>query len=917
MFKTIITPSWQSEKAEVRLKSIAKLNPQDPAQHQVLLRMGKQDTDQEVRRAALFRLDDPLDLLRIATQHADQTTSSHADAALHQLLANQDALSTEQSLQLATAHPELRISLIKYSAHASVRNDLLAALSIAEQTELIGDIHYTETRQKIAAQIEQQSLLEQARNLLKGKDKTAEKIVRGKLEQIHAQQQLEQQQFSQAELIVEKVELLAKQQWAHDSEAKFSVWQQRWQALGFQAPAELQRRYDQASELLSTRAAEQQRVNQAAAKQTELAQQLEEYCQQLASMEMQLLQQAQLLEKHKHAVAEWAELIAVAPATTEIAQRVLRAKGAISSTAKFVAQHQAITAESSEQSTQQLSRALRELQWPPAYLKLTAAAEVQQSIEAQRSDAKQSEQAAAAKLDKLHKRINRLLGTSKRGDLPRAKGELAALSKAASHYQGKEKDRLDERLSQASELVQQMSDWEAFATEPKLIELCEAMEKLVGSKLHPDKLASAIAKQQEAWKALGQSASAEQHWPRFKEAADAAYQPCAEFFEERRKVRQKNLQAREPLVEQMRSLLNETDWQGEPDYKAIENQLQSIHQAWQKIKDVERRAGQKQWKRISKLRAAVYEKLDAVYDSNIELKQQLIAQAKALLAAEVKDNTLDQLKFIQSKWKQIGVTRRKQDQAAWQQFKQTTDAVFDSIQAKRKAHRAAQDDKVQGHRDVIEQIVQLAKSAENLAQADHQFERLESEWEALPGFAKGLPEKLCEKIMADYQRAESLFNKTRQQLNRQQKQGALDLLQNKAALVAQLEALAGTGQDDQINQLLEQIDSIEIANKEQSQRMQKRIEQATQEDRDAAAKTRRAICLDLEILLGVDSPAEDAALRTQIQLERMKNQGLGQPQIDRKKHLEQQKLDWLLLPGAEAKIQKALDQRFNALLNKA
>ena len=489
------------------------------------------------------------------------------------------------------------------------------------------------------------------------------------------------------------------------------------------------------------------------------------------------------------------------------------------------------------------------------------------------------------------------------------------MTKAASRHTGKDKAALEERLVQASELVSKMSDWKDFATEPKFVELCESMEKLIGSKKHADKLATDIAKLQDAWKALGHSDSADKHWDRFKIAADAAYQPCADFFAKRHETRRQNLKNREPLVHRMKALLDDTQWGAEPDYKNIENELQSIHNEWQKIKDVERGAGQKQWNRISKIRAAVYEKLDLVYDANIALKQQLVDQADALCALEVKEDSLDKLKFIQSKWKHIGVTRRKQDQATWKAFKKATDAVFEKIQGQRHAKRAAEDEQLEGNRSIINSIYSLSKGAKNLAEADHEFERLQNEYQQLPRFPKGLHEKLIERVESDYSRAESAFSKAREGLLKAQKQGAFEQLVNKAKLCTSLEALAHSADANDVQDIRDQIDAIEIANNDHSKRMQKRIDAALDKDRSAAHAKRRALCVDLEILLGVDSPAEDSSLRMQTQLERMKNKGLGQS-VDVAKRLKEMKIDWLCLPGADSEAQAKMDLRFNALLSK-
>jgi len=52
----------------------------------------------------------------------------------------------------------------------------------------------------------------------------------------------------------------------------------------------------------------------------------------------------------------------------------------------------------------------------------------------------------------------------------------------------------------------------------------------------------------------------------------------------------------------------------------------------------------------------------------------------------------------------------------------------------------------------------------------------------------------------------------------------------------------------------------------------------------------------------------------QMQLERMQSGGFGQASEDKQTKINEYKLDWYCLPGAEAKIQKELNQRFKRLI---
>ena len=68
-------------------------------------------------------------------------------------------------------------------------------------------------------------------------------------------------------------------------------------------------------------------------------------------------------------------------------------------------------------------------------------------------------------------------------------------------------------------------------------------------------------------------------------------------------------------------------------------------------------------------------------------------------------------------------------------------------------------------------------------------------------------------------------------------------------------------------------------------------------------------------MLDIESPKEDKNLRLQIQLDKMKQQGIGNAITNTSSEMDEHKLEWLCMPGAEAKLQKKFDDRFSKLIN--
>ena len=587
------------------------------------------------------------------------------------------------------------------------------------------------------------------------------------------------------------------------------------------------------------------------------------------------------------------------------------------------------------ENSQKLNTALKKLKWPSVYGELQVATELQ----AQLTDWGKTQKTSAAerqqKLDSLHKKISSIFRFSRAGNLARAKQFCERVEKGLDQFEGKDRLILEERFEEARKTLGDMGDWKNFATEPKYIELCEAMELLGSSKQHPDKLSKEMKDLQQHWKKLGHSDISEQYWPRFKQAADKVYQPCAEFFDKRHKIRKTNLEQRQQYVEQMQELLEATDWDNSPDYKAVQSAVRSSSEHFASIKDVERNAGQKQWKQFSKFKDAVFAKLDVAYEANITLKHELIKQTEALATAAVKEENLAKLKTLQTRWKQIGVTRRNQDQKAWTEFKKQGDIVYHKVQELRQGKRDETDQQINAYRDIIKNIQKLARTAKDLAEADQLFTVLQAKYAELPELqlpessrpdsyrsesnrpqsTGQLPEKLAEGIQRDYRNACDQFDECHSRIINSTHAQQIERLRLKANLCVLQEALGESPSEQQLQEISQQWDAIDLHDSVLSRRIEKRRNSAQAAmDRVAVGAERRMLCIQLEIAISAESPAEDKALRMQYQLEQMNKSGLGQQALNSSEQLENMELDWLCMPGAEPKQQKELDERFQQAL---
>lgn len=932
MLTDLFKPAWKSNSVEKRRRAVAELNGLDPAHQQILIELARDDEDSSVRIAAIQRSTSAAELHELAIQLSDGAVRSEAEHRVDELLRTGPAVDDVQYRDLLNRYPELQLRIAAHAHADSVRSDVIRDLSSGQLLEVLGTTGYTDSRQLIAETLADIEDLEAARKIMRGKDKNAERIIKTKIDAIRAHEQQQAENRTRLEKLIEEVEYLVNHDWLPEFKERCHVHWRQWDSLNFDIDDESRQRYQKAREIVDGHYEQQRISEQTRQSQQQLVSELEALLPIIASRDFTASIEAlpETRARQQQFTSDWQALAEIVSPDSALQHQHDRMLGALNSATRLITKIADLDRDSVEEpgpgqdsdglmkNSRQIEAALKSLEWPADYAELSFASELRQQL----LDRDKARQARAdeqeRKLAGLHKKISSILRFSRAGNLARAKQIAEKVEKALGQFDGKELSALQERFEKARKTLGDMGDWKNFATEPKYLELCAAMELLVTAKHHPDKRFAEMKALQRQWKALGHSDISDKYWSRFQLAADQVYQPCAEYFEQRRESRLANLEQRQQYVEQMRELLESTDWNNDPDYKQVQSRVRSISDSFAGIKDVERKAGQKQWRQLSKFKDDVMAKLGVEYEANIELKQELVRQAEALAEASAKVENLAALKTLQTRWKQIGITRRKQDQKAWAAFKKQGDIVYHKVQELRQGQRDEIDQQLNAYRKLIKDIQKLASTASDLAESDRQFSGLQADYAALPELPDHLPEKLVAGIRRDYRNAcDQYDNKHSRIINNRHRQ-EIDALRSRAEICAQLEALGPSPSEQQLQELSRQWDSIELQNTELSRRIEARRSKAQSAmDRVAIGAERRMLCIQLEIMLDVESPAEDKALRRQYQLEQMTKSGLGQQPDTGKELLETMELDWLCMPGAEPEQQKLLDERFQRALRSA
>ena len=930
MLTNLFKPAWKSNSVEKRLNAIADFDSNNAEHQKHLSQMANGDIDVSVCIAAIQKLSSAKEINQLSLKHADETVRTAASKRLDVLMGESGGLSSEEFDVVLNQSPDLKIRVAAHAKTESVRNKAIEGLSENQLLDVLSTTSYTDLRQQIATKLVDSDSLESARKVLRGKDKNAERIVKSKLE---ASKNLQRQQAENEKTVmalIEEVEYLSgREDWLPEFTPRCEAHGKRWDALDFEIKPELKQRYQTARTILDAQYQERITIENTQKSQTEVVVKLKKLINTIADRDLKesMGQQLEVVDKQKQIESDWSSLSHVVKANDDLISEYQKHISVLKSANQLITEVAPLFTQAEPEFTQkdsekhqpirELRAALNKLNWPEDNGVLQLETELQEQLSDWTSAKKEAAESHERQLTLVHKNISSIFHFAKIGNLGRAKQMCARVEKALPKFTGKDAKALQTRYEEAFETLGDMGDWKSFATEPKYVELCVAMEQLIGSKTHPDKLFKEMKALQQQWKGLGNTDISDQYWPRFKEAADKVYEPCDVFFKERKAQRKRNLEKRQSLLIEMQQCADQTNPENKPDFKTIESKVRSISSRFTAIKDVEHKAGQKQWEQFSKTRSDVYAMLDVEYDANIELKQTLIKQAAALAEEDAKDENLSTLKTLQHRWKQVGVTRRKDDQKAWTEFKKQGDLVFGKIQGIRQEQRNETDQQINAYRDIIKDIQKLAKTATELSQADQQFSVLQARYDELPVLPEQLPEKLIAGIQRDYTNACSQFDECHDRIIKNMQKGQLDALRQKADLCIELETLyanadqQGSVDDKKLETINTAWDKINLEDSEFTKRIEKRRAQAeTITDRKQITADRKMMCIQLEIAKGAETPEEDKAERMKFQLDQMNQSGLGLQSLNSPEALQKMQLDWLCKPGAESKQQAILDKRF-------
>lgn len=492
-----------------------------------------------------------------------------------------------------------------------------------------------------------------------------------------------------------------------------------------------------------------------------------------------------------------------------------------------------------------------------------------------------------------------------------------------------------QRLSRVVQQLVELERWQQFGQQNARVQLCERAEALVhpslGSgaqapgapapaSLSPTALAREVQQLRAEWKKLD-----EQHagvpkplWERFDAACERAYAPAARHFAEQAALHKQARRQREDFIAV--AAAHAPTRLGEPhDWRAIEHWLRETESTWRgpSLGSVEPAAWKKLDARLKSALAPLHEALTAARLQARQQREALITEAQALAAKAAERDTPARVKELQARWQAHArsiVLAQRDERTLWDRFRAACNAVFDARTGSRKEADERRHTQRRALESLCEQTEQLAQSGDtDEAGVRARLRELQEQWRK--AIAESGPAAALE---ARFRTARTSVEDVLRGRSRASEAAVWQALFAKERLCEELDALviaeADADADPTAVEALEQRwSALPPLAADWERKLLKRRDTALgarvaaygredhADDIRKCAAARRDALLELELMLGMDSPADLQKERLAVQVKHLRDR-FKRTAADSAGGAVEVLLHWCGLPGiAEAR----------------
>ena len=838
-------PRWLSKDAAVRRDAVATETATELVSQ--LAQFAREDADAGVRIAALKRLAEPGLAQAMAQDDRDEGVRNTARTLFTELLAGTHASAPPLADRLRLLRAQDDVRLIEQIAVSAPEPELrLAAFQRVERPALILErvTADTDAAVRLAAlgRINDESQLARISERARKSDKTISRLAADRLHALRIERGDPDAISAQARALCEQLERLLREGDRSDQAASIAT---TWQTLADKAPEHLATRYQNARDLL-----DHSRDPEKVARLRQRAQDRVRLEAELDAIETALRHPAAHTQSEMQSrFNEIGELHAgFADENDEsgakLSVRFTRLGAQIASMkpeTEMIAESESSAEEAAQRTAAEAERAARA-----------------QASRAER-DGKHKEQ--LLKFDTAIQTTAKAIAEGKSAEAHAAHAELTRLRRAIETVP----PALREALAEVEGDYSKIQQWQRWSDGNRRQQLCEELEVLPETGLHPDALATRVREIQTEWATLDRLEGRTERSNdgidrRFRTLCHKAIEPAKPYFEKRDALRKQGSEETSQLINEAKSAVAAEN----PDWRALAEMRKRSVEGLRALDRVNPRERKNLAAELKQVLTIIDERITALHGEVETAKSALIGRAEALSEQIDSRTAISQARDLQKLWQASGNGKRARDQIQWKQFRAAIDAVFSRADNER-AERSAQD--LKAILDAEGLCVQLETIASSATSPDRtEVQRIESEWRAL-----GTPDNaLRQRFLA----AQTSLDGLKARAEKNKRRARFDVWISHHDLLRKLESCeidAAT-----FEAAREVLPALTIASDEFQDRRNAFSDGSMRNDDFDAA---RDCVLEMEQLAGVEPPESDRQRRMDLQMEKLsaRMQGIQAP----------------------------------------
>lgn len=483
------------------------------------------------------------------------------------------------------------------------------------------------------------------------------------------------------------------------------------------------------------------------------------------------------------------------------------------------------------------------------------------------------------------------------------------------------------RLTHARTELGRLKDWANWGGNVSREELVKAVEELPAQELAVTELAKRVGSSRERWKALDLSAGPAPKglWERFDTACTSAYAPVAAHYKQLGEERQNNQTQAQGLLDDVlhyaRTTLAAAAGEGDAvpsvDWKAVSAFVRDVRLSWKRLGTIERKDKKRLDAEFESALQSVLQPLAEQRQAEVSRREKLIADVTRLSSND--RGAMDTVRALQARWQEQAKAlplERSDEQALWQRFREACDTFF----AKRKATAEAADSERHSNLAAREAVCIALEAA--VDETDVAVTALLRDSQAAWNTIGQVPRAAEQDIEQRYQKAVAVLQQQVDTSKRAAAQARGNALRDKWRLCQELESfLVGKRASMPVvcETMQERWNALPALSADDERVMRARFEAALAAAASAEGKYVEMLkqnetafaeaLLRQEIIAGLESPPELAALRLKLQVEVLKaSMKSGQkPAAQRAQLVTLCALPVLADAGQQGRLEKLLD----------